>query len=235
MDDTYKLIESAKNKDKDSLEILINRNTGLIWSIINKMKFNADERDDIFQVAVMGFIKAVYNFNTTLNYRLSTYAVYVISGEIKKYVRENSIIKISRKYKSIFYKFNRERENYIKKNGTECSINDIAEIINEKPEDIIVAINANDTVDSLDKTISEDDRTYYEKIECESSNPELYVERLTLQQSIEQLEPIEQKIIRLRYVCNKTQKQTGEILNISQVQVSRLEKKVLLKMRKLIV
>lgn len=230
MDNTYELIIQAKNGSKNAMSKLIEENYGLIYSIAKRFFYCGYDREDLVQIGTMGFIKAVNNFDISLDLKLSTYAYTMISGEIKRFLRDNGPIKISRRLKMIYLKYKIEMERYYKEEGKECSINNMAEILDISSEELLMAINANESVTSIDKPINNNDGSQsgiLEKIENPKINPENYIERLSLSMSINSLEADYKKIIKLRYFENKTQSETGKILGMSQVSVSRLEKKIL--------
>ncbi len=238
MNDTYNLIIKAQSGDMLSMNALVESNSRLIWAVVKKYSFYYQEKDDLFQIGSIGFIKAVKRFNTELNLKLSTYAVPMINGEIKKFLRDNGPIKISRDLKALYIKYNKAKEQYYKLNGYEGSIKVIAKILEVDAETLILAINANESIVSLDKTMNSDsfgEPSIMEKIENPKLNPENYIEKLNLIFAVNKLENQDKKIIKLRYIENKTQSETGRILGISQVGISRLEKKILKKIRKEII
>ncbi len=231
---TYKLINKAKLGDNKAMTMLINNNSGLIWSVVRRYINCGQDKDDLYQLGAMGFIKAVKNFNTELKLKLSTYAVPMISGEIKRYLRDNGPIKISRKLKMIYIKYGIEKEKYYKLYGKECDLKKLAEVIGVDAEELVLAINANESITSINKTIINSDGSetnIIEKIENPKLNPENNIERLNLSLILNKMESLDKKIIKLRYIENKTQTETGMIVGMSQVSVSRLEKKILKKIR----
>lgn len=234
IEDTYTLIKKAKLGDNNAMTMLINNNSGLIWSVVRRYLNCGQDKDDLYQLGAMGFIKAIKNFNTELNLKLSTYAVPMISGEIKRYLRDNGPIKISRNLKMIYIKYRIEKEKYYKQYGRECDIKELAEIIGIDIEELVLAINANESITSINKTIKNSDGSetnIIEKIENPKLNPENNIERLNLSLILDKMESMDKKIIKLRYIENKTQAETGMIVGMSQVSVSRLEKKILKKIR----
>lgn len=234
IENTYDLIKKAKLGDKVAMAALINENSGLIWSVVRRYLNCGQDKEDLYQLGAIGFIKAVKNFNLELNLKLSTYAVPMISGEIKRYLRDNGPIKISRSLKMIYIKYRLEKEKYYKQFGSECDINRLAEIVGVSPEELVLAINANESITSINKTIKNYDgseTSIIEKIENPKLNPENNIERLNLHFILNKMESVDKKIIKLRYIDNKTQSETGKIMGMSQVSVSRLEKKILKKIR----
>lgn len=237
MDNTYNLIKSAQEGNKEALNELIVSNERLIWSIVRRFNFYWNEKEDLFQIGSIGFIKAIKNFNIELNLKLSTYAVPMIYGEIKKYLRDNGPIKISRNLKTIYMKYKAYNTNYYVKYGRELSLNEISAKLEIDTETLILAINANESLISLDNDYKNDNnnRTLIEKIENPSINPENSIDKINLVQAINKLENTEQKLIKLRYIQSKTQTETGKILGMSQVNISRMEKKILKKIKESIV
>lgn len=232
MDNTYDLIIKAQKGDIEAMDQLVSGNTRLIYSVVKRYNIQGQDKEDLFQIGAIGFIKAVKNFNTELKLKLSTYAVPMISGEIKRYLRDNGPIKISRDLKALYMKYKIENEKYYKKYGKDAAISVIAAILNTDPEDIILAINANESLVSLDKAISNDNKnSVIEYLENPKANPENNIERLSLILAVNKLNDNDKKLIKLRYIDNKTQTETGNIIGLSQVSVSRMEKKVLKKIR----
>lgn len=236
MDDTYSLITKAQSGSIQAMDELISKNSRLIWSIVTKYKIYGQDKDDLYQIGTIGFMKAIKNFNINLNLKLSTYAVPMISGEIKRFLRDSGPIKISRDLKSIYMKYTVEKDKYYKANGKEADINTISNIINTDKETLILAINANESVVYLDKPIANDNQTpVIEQLENPKANPENNIDRLTLTMALDKLDDFDKKIIKLRYIDNKTQSETGSIVGMSQVSISRTEKKILKKIREAII
>lgn len=237
MENSYDLIREAQEGSKQALNLLVANNVRLVWSVVNRFGCYYSEKEDLFQIGVIGFIKAVRNFDTELNLQLSTYAVPMICGEIKKYLRDNGPIKISRSLKTVYMKYKAYNMNYYLKHGKEPSLNEISKELNINTETLVLAINANESLVSLDSEITSDsgeNRALIEKIENPASNPENSIEKISLALAIEKLDTKEQQLIRLRYILNKTQAETGKILGMSQVSVSRSEKRVLKKIKEYI-
>ena len=226
------LIIKAQKGDKEALENLINLNNGLIWSIVKRFLGRGYESEDLYQIGCMGFIKSVQRFNLELEFKLSTFAVPYILGEIKKFLRDDGIIKVSRSIKELAIKIrNIENENLLK-NGESLSIKKLSEILKVSEEEIYLAMDSMQQVESINEEIFEDGgKEKIEKIIIKEDIGEKIINKLTLKQIIEKLNIREQQIINLRYFKDKTQVQVAKILGISQVQVSRIEKKILNQMR----
>jgi len=234
-DEVKELIINAQNGDKTSLEELVIINTPLINSILKRYLSYSISYDDLFQIGAIGLIKAIKRFNFEYNTKFSTYAVYVINGEYKRYFRDEGIIKVGRNLKTIYLKTKVIREEYVKKNGVEPSIEYLSEKIEVSGEDIIMALEACRHPESLNKEINNSDNSpvlLMDKIKDETDSNEKLVEKLDLKNAIMQLEKRDRQIIVLRYFKNKTQREVADVLGLSQVQVSRLEKKIIENMKK---
>ena len=226
------LIKKAQKGDKQALEELINLNNGLIWSIVKRFLGRGHESEDLYQIGCMGFIKSVQRFNLELEFKLSTFAVPYILGEIKKFLRDDGIIKVSRSIKELAVKIRNIENEYLLKNGESISIKKISEILKVSEEEIYLAMDSMQQVESINEEIFEDGgKEKIEKIIVKEDIGEKIINKLTLKQVIEKLNIREQEIINLRYFKDKTQVQVAKILGISQVQVSRIEKKILNQMR----
>lgn len=190
--------------------------------------------EDLYQIGCMGFIKAIKRFDTSYDVKLSTYAVPYILGEIKKFIRDDGIIKISRSVKELNTKISRLEEEHMRKTGENISLKELEKALKISKEEIIVALEAKAPVESIYKEEGQNDDKgtkiidKFPAVENEENN---IINKLTISQLIEKLEPKERQIIILRFYKNRTQAQVGEALGISQVQVSRIEKSILNKMR----
>ena len=234
MDHTKELIESAHKGDKQARDILITENMGLIWSIVRRFAGRGYEIEDLFQIGSIGLIKAVDKFDTSFDVRFSTYAVPMITGEIKRFLRDDGIIKVSRTLKETVVKVQRAKEQITKMNGHEPTIEEISKEIGVVSEEIVMALEAGSEIESLYKTIYQGDGTsilLIDKIEEDKNAHEILINKMVLSDLIKLLTPKERKIIEMRYFDEKTQTDIAKELGISQVQVSRLEKKILARMR----
>lgn len=224
----------AHNDDKQAREQLIIENSGLIWSIIQRFKGRGVETEDLFQIGCIGLIKAVDNFNMEYDVRFSTYAVPMITGEIKRFLRDDGIIKVSRSIKENSYKCMLASEKLKTVLNREPTLEEISEETGIGIEDIIVTLGANETVESIYKTVYQKDGNeicLLDKLEGKDNYSDRVVDNVVVRELIAELSEREQKIIKMRYFDDYTQTQVADILGISQVQVSRLEKKILAKMR----
>jgi RNA polymerase sporulation-specific sigma factor len=232
-EENLELIKKSKNGDKESLEKLILENSGLIWSIVKKFTNRGYELEDLYQIGCIGFVKAVQKFDESYNVRFSTYAVPIIMGEIKRFLRDDGLIKVSRSLKELSSKAFYMKEVLSNELNREPTINEIAERLNVSPEEIVMAFESAVGAESLYDSINheEEDRQLIEILSDKEENIDLE-EKLTLHMIIDRLTPREKQIIFLRYFKDMTQMEVANILGISQVQVSRIEKKVLEKIRK---
>ncbi|UZQ84132.1 RNA polymerase sporulation sigma factor SigF [Thermoanaerobacter sp. RKWS2] len=232
-DENLELIRAAQKNDKESLEKLILENSGLIWSIVKKFSNRRYELEDLYQIGCIGFVKAIQKFDESYNVKLSTYAVPIIMGEIKRFLRDDGLIKVSRSLKELSTKAFYVKEILSNELNREPTINEIAERLNVSPEEIAMAFESAATAESLydNATHDEDDRLLIEMVSEEEKEVDID-DKLALQMVINKLKPREKQIIFLRYFKDMTQMEVASVLGISQVQVSRIEKKVLQKLRK---
>lgn len=224
---------SDENITEKDLETLVSENSALIWSIVKRFKNRGYELDDLFQIGAIGFIKAVKRFDLSYDTKLSTYAVPYIIGEIKIFLRDDGMIKVSRGLKELNYKIKLLEEKY-EKNNEEISMDKIVKELKISKEDFILAQNINSSVESINEyCFTNSIKEKEEKIIIEKNeNPENnIVQRIMIKDALKKLDEKEKNIILLRYFKEKTQSEVAKIYGISQVQVSRLEKKILQKMR----
>ncbi len=234
MDDIYELIKKAQDGDQQAKEKIIEDNVGLIWSIVKKFGNRGLDFDDLFQIGAIGLIKCINKFDTSYDVKFSTYAVPMILGEIRRFLRDDGMIKISRPIKELAIKIKYAKDDFELNNNRLPTINELADMLEVSNEEIIVALDVNRDVESLYQSASKSDgSTIYllDKIASTRSSEESIVDKIALGQVIERLEPKEKQIITLRYFQDKTQSEVAKIIGVSQVQVSRIEKKVLLNMR----
>ncbi len=228
-------IKKALDGDKYELERLIKENSGLIWSIVKRFKGRGFELEDLYQIGCLGFIKSIKRFDTSFEVKLSTYTVPYILGEIKRHIRDDGAIKISRSIKELQVKISQIQEEYRNKNKEEISIEEIAKQLNLDKEDIAIALEAAKPVESIDGIYQSDtgDKgiSLIDKISTCNDEEERIANQITIRNVIEGLPKEDKKIIMLRFYKEKTQNEVAKILGISQVQVSRIEKKILDKMR----
>lgn len=213
---------------------LVKDNQGLIWSIVKRFIGRNYETEDLYQIGSMGFIKAIKRFDTSFDVQISTYAVPYILGEIKKFIRDDGIIKVSRSVKELGIKIKQLQSEYLKKNHEEINIAQISKELNVDKEEIIYAMEAQRPVESIYQDENNDDndkRELISKIPTDTNQESKIVNNMALNQVINNLNAREKQIIMLRFYKDKTQTEVGKLLGISQVQVSRMEKSVLEKMK----
>ena len=229
IDQTKSLLELAKNGDEQAKNDLIEGNYPLIKSVVKKYMGRGVEYDDLYQIGCVGFLKAIKNFSEDFNVKFTTYAVPMIAGEIKRFLRDDGEIKISRAIKTLGIKVRRFIEEYKKNNWHEPTIDQISENFNVEAEEIVCALESSKPMISLYEKIddsSDNSANLIDKVVVED-NSDIMLDKLLLKQSIESLDEREKKIILLRYFRGKTQSEVALMLGVSQVQVSRLESKIL--------
>lgn len=234
MDETMKLISMAHKGDKDARDQLVLDNVGLIWSIVRRFQGRGHDLEDLFQIGCIGLIKSIDKFDLSYEVRFSTYAVPMITGEIKRFLRDDGMIKVSRSIKEMGTKVKIAREALNISIGREPTIDEIANQVGASREEVAASIEAGAEVESLYKTINKNDETsilLIDKIEDENEDQEHLLNQMVLKELLATLEPKEREIIIRRYYENQTQTQISQDLSISQVQVSRLEKKILKQLR----
>ena len=227
-DETIELLKQYKNNnDKVALDKIIMGNMKLILSVIKNFNNRCDNQDDLFQIGCIGLIKAINNFDVQFNLKFSTYAVPMIIGEIKRYLRDNTPVRISRQIKDLAYRSLKAKEEYIEKNNVEPSEEVLANILNVETSDIQEALNSTQSVVSLYDTVygeGEESIFIIDQLSDESQNSEKTINYITLKQALSTLSKSQKDIIRDRYYLGKTQFEIASEFNISQAQVSRIEK-----------
>lgn len=227
------LIIRAQEGDKNALEEIIRKNEGLIWSTIKRFVSKGYDKDDLYQLAAIGFVKAIKRFDFEFNVRLSTYAVEYMIGEIKKFIRDDGIIKISRSIRELSLKVKEIEKDVFTKTGENIEIEKLANLLEVNVEDILEAKKIINNVKSLSDNIQNEDGSKFnleEKISTDEAE-EMIVDKIMLIDSVNALNGRDKNIIDLRYFKEKTQTQVAKILGISQVQVSRIERKILSKLK----
>lgn len=235
MERVIELLKSAKTGDKTARDALVNENIGLVWSIVRRFGQRGYEFDDLFQIGVIGLMKAIDYFDLSYGVKFSTYACPMISGEIRRFLRDDSMIKISRSIKDQHAKLRRAQDAYFAEHGREATPAKLAELTNMSLEDVVMAMDASPEVDSLQKVVYQGEHNeicLMDKLENPEDEAETVVNQMVLKELIEKLPEMEKNIIILRYYCNQTQSQIAGRLGISQVQVSRIEKRILNAMKK---
>ncbi len=232
--DNDTLLKLASTGDQKALDALVQQNTGLVHSVVRRFLGRGQEAEDLFQVGCIGLIKAVKKFDCSYGVRFSTYAVPMIMGEIKRFIRDDGIIKVSRTLKETAAKAMAIKEQLTYKNGTEPTLSELSEKLGISSTELSVALEAGLRPESIYASTddgSKENRPIIERLEEETDYETEIVNKLVLRQLLSEFPKREQKIIFMRYFKQKTQAQIAEKLGISQVQVSRIEKKLLLTMR----
>ncbi|WP_251615405.1 SigB/SigF/SigG family RNA polymerase sigma factor [Pumilibacter muris] len=229
---TQELISKAQDGNNEAKTELIEQNSPLIKSVIRRYRNKGVDYEDLYQLGCIGFLKAIRNFSDAFGVKFSTYAVPMIAGEVKRFLRDDGYIKVSRSVKSLASKINYYIEEYKNKNGDSPSIETIAEEFGiEAQEAVFVLDSAKFPVSLYDKTDDEHNRTLMDKL-ASKETVEDNLDRIVLKDAIQSLDEREKKIILLRYYRDKTQSEVARVLNVSQVQISRLENKILEKLKR---
>lgn len=234
MDETMKLIGMAHEGDKAARDRLVMDNVGLVWSIVRRFTGRGCELEDLFQIGSIGLIKAIDKFDMTYEVRFSTYAVPMIAGEIKRFLRDDGMIKVSRSIKEMKMRVCMARENLSGSLGREPTLEELAGIVGASKEEVAASLEAGAQIESLyaaSGSGEENNLTLIDRLSDETGDNEALLDRMVLGELLKALEKKEREIIVRRYFYNQTQSQIAEILGISQVQVSRMEKKILNQMR----
>ena len=228
------LFARIQKGDKKAREKFIKGNLRLVLSIIQRFSSSGENIDDLFQIGCIGLMKAIDHFDVTLNVKFSTYAVPMIIGEIRRYLRDNNSIRVSRSIRDTAYKAIYTKELMMKDNDKEPTVEEIAEKLELAPEDIVFALDAIQSPVSLYEPVyAESGDTLYimDQISDKKNKEDNWIEEISLKAAIDHLSGREHKIINMRYFEGKTQMEVAEEINISQAQVSRLEKKALRSMK----
>ena len=243
MDDTKELILRAHNGDKAARDKLVLENIGLVYSVSRRFAGRGYELEDINQIGTIGLIKAIDKFDDSFDVRFSTYAVPMIAGEIKRFLRDDGMLKVSRSLKENGYRIKKASDELVSQNGREATIEELAAATELSVEDVVMALEANTDVESIYRTIYKNDGNevyLVDKLSGSSGDTvkdefagaqEQLLNSILLEQLLAELDEMEGKLIMLRYFKEMTQTQVADKLGISQVQVSRLEKKILKKLR----
>lgn len=236
MDHTIALIQKSHEGDKAAREQLVEENVGLIWCVVKRFYGRGLESEDLFQIGSIGLLKAIDKFDLSYDVKFSTYAVPMISGEIKRFLRDDGMIKVSRTLKELSYKIFQTREKLLDLLGREPTIEELAKKMQIDKEEIVEALEAGSEVESIYKPIHQKEGNeirLMDKLEEKEHREEKILDHMLLQQLLGTLEKEERTLIYMRYFQDKTQSQVGKELGISQVQVSRMEKKIMENLRKI--
>ena len=234
MDQTREWIRRAKEGEKEAKDKLIMENTGLVWSVVKGFTGRGYDKEELFQIGCIGLIKSIDRFDLNYDVKFSTYAVPLIAGEIRRFFRDDGMIKVSRKWKEDGYKIYQSMQKLSQELGREPDLQEVSEHSGISVEEIVLAMEANADVDSLNRTFQSDGKemAVMDRIPAEENREEKILETMALKQAMEELSGKEKKLIRMRYFQNKTQTEISKVFGVSQVQISRLEKKILKKLKK---
>lgn len=234
MDHTIALIRKSHEGDEEARARLVEENEGLVWCIVKRFRNRGVEAEDLFQIGNIGLLKAIDKFDLKYEVKFSTYAVPMISGEIKRFLRDDGMIKVSRSLKELAGKASVCRERLREDWGREPTVTEIARELGVEREELTMALDAGGEVESLHRPIFQKDGQeirLMDKLPQGEGGEDKVLDRMLLNQLLSALGQEERKLIYLRYFADRTQSQVGEELGISQVQVSQLEKKILKQMR----
>ena len=235
MEHTLALIEKAHEGDKAARDTLAEENMGLVWSIVRRFGGRGCEMEDLFQIGTIGLMKAIDKFDPSFDVKFSTYAFPMIAGEIKRFLRDDGMIKVSRPLKELGIRVKSVREKMAKTTGREPTIEEIAEALGTSREEVAASLEAGAEVESLYRPMNSGDSDgacLLDRLEEEESQQEKLLDRMVLRELLTGLEEKEKEIILRRYYLGQTQTRIATDLGISQVQVSRLEKRILKNMRR---
>jgi RNA polymerase sigma-70 factor, sigma-B/F/G subfamily len=232
-----KIIERAQNGSKEDMTKLIEDNSRLVWSIVRRFNGRGYDIEDLYQIGSIGLIKAIQRFDTSFEVRLSTYAVPYILGKIKRFIRDDGPIKISRSIKELNIKIIELQKEYLNKYGKEITLEQLAKELKTSKEDIAMALDSARPVNSIEDSQYRDNKTdktisLIDQLSSGKDEENEITNRITIKKLISELKDNEKEVILLRYYKGKTQMQVAKILGITQVQVSRIERKVLDNMKR---
>ncbi len=234
MADTLSLLKRAHQGDKAARDALTEENMGLVWSVVRRFDGRKAEKEDLFQIGSIGLLKAIDKFDESYGVCFSTYAVPMIAGEIRRYLRDNSMIRVSRSLKESAVQMYRCMEKLEKTLGRDPTIQEIADEMGTDPEELSLIMEANMDVESLQQVVYRNDgneMTLMDRLEDQHDAQEVLLDRMLLDQLLSGLTEQEKQLICMRYVQEKTQSDIAGKLGVSQVQVSRMEKRIIKKIR----
>lgn len=220
-------IKKSQNGDTEARNVLVERNVRLVWSVVQRFINRGYDPDDLFQIGSIGLIKAIDKFDLSYDVRFSTYAVPMIIGEIQRFIRDDGSIKVSRSLKEMAHKIRRNRDELTKQFGRSPTISEIADSLNITPEEVVHALDSSKSPHSIHETVFENDGDPITLLDQIADDQSSWFDKITLEEAIRSLNERERLIVYLRYYKDQTQSEVAKRLGISQVQVSRLEKKIL--------
>lgn len=229
MNDRVKeLIKLAQNGDETAKSIIIKENSGLIWSIVRRFRERGCDAEDLFQIGSIGLLKCIDKFDLNYNVEFSTYAVPMVMGEIKRFLRDDGMIKVSRPLKELAVKARYMQEAMFKKNGEMPTVSVLAKAVGADTETLAEALESAKDIESINRTVYQSDGNgifLIDKITGGENNEDTIVDVIALREIMENMPETERKILKMRYFDDKTQAETASAIGISQVQVSRIEKR----------
>ena len=234
MEHTIALIQKSQTGDEKAKAQLVEENVGLVWCVVRRFLGRGVDAEDLFQIGSIGLLKAIDKFDMSFNVKFSTYAVPMISGEIKRFLRDDGMIKVSRSLKELSYKAHLVKEQFQEMWMREPTLEELADALKVQREELVLALDASNEVESLYRPVFQKDGneiTLLERIEETENQEDKVIDKIVLKELLEGLEKDARRLIYMRYFSNKTQTEVGKILGISQVQVSRMEKKILQNLR----
>lgn len=236
MEHWVELLLRAKKGDKAASDLLVQENLGLVGSVVKRFENRGCDREDLFQIGSIGLMKAIEKFDFSYEVRFSTYAVPLVMGEIRRFLRDDGMMKVSRSLKENGWRIKKSREKLEQELGRSATLQELAKDTGLSEEEIAMALDAGEEVTSIYQTVYQSDGSelyLVDKMADEARDEERLLDRVVVQQLLLMLEPKEQQLITLRYFEGKTQSSVADDMGMTQVQVSRMEKKVLQKMRML--
>lgn len=228
------LLKQANSGSKEALDLIVEKNSGLVFSIVKRFLNRGYEKDDLYQIGCIGLIKAVRKYDASFNTQFSTYAVPLIMGEIKRFLRDDGLVKISRSLKENATKIKLAVDFYFAKNGSEPTVLELAEHLKLSVDDVVMGLETLKPTESLNAVINEEGKNpvfLIDKLADTGNSDAKEFEKLVLKELLSELAPRERQLIAMRYFKGATQIKVANMLGISQVQVSRMEKKILENMR----
>ena len=228
------LLIRAKKGDKEAGKLLVQENLGLVGSVVKRFENRGYEWDDLFQIGAIGLLQAIEKFDFSYEVRFSTYAVPLVAGEIRRFLRDDGMMKVSRSIKESGWRIKRSREKLEQQLGRSVTLQELAEDTGLSEEEVALAIDASEEIASIYQPVYQSDGSelyLLDKMADDSPAAEEVLNRMTVRQLLERLEPKEAQLIKLRYFEGNTQSQVADAMGMTQVQVSRMEKKILRKLR----
>ncbi|ACJ33380.1 Stage II sporulation protein AC, DNA-directed RNA polymerase sporulation-specific sigma factor (sigma-F) [Anoxybacillus flavithermus WK1] len=225
------LIRRSQQGDQQARDEIIEKNMRLVWSVVQRFLNRGYEPEDLFQIGCIGLMKSVDKFDLSYDVKFSTYAVPMILGEIQRFIRDDGSVKVSRSLKEIGNKIRKAKDELSKQNGRVPTVNEIAQFLQISPEDVVLAQEAVRSPTSIHETVYENDGDPITLLDQIADEQDVWFDKIALKKAMEELDERERLIVYLRYYKDQTQSEVAARLGISQVQVSRLEKKILQQMK----